>query len=197
MVASLETEDLVVQHSPGVTLHNSPLSFDTRHQQHRTPRARIPSGSTRLCCCFFGATVCSMSRQLTSMEVDGVGASAARRKRERRLGSFWKHEQFAIKMATAGAAHHSWQSRASVGVQTAPAPVVEYFAPAPAAPFAPAPGVHTEPAPVDEYVASAPMFEDVAPAPLPVPIVKVVQVPQVQVMEKIVEIPDVQMDQST
>ena len=66
-------------------------------------------------------------------------------------------------MATAGAAHHSWQSRASVSVQTAPAPVVEYFAPAPAAPFAPAPGVHAEPAPVDEYVASAPLFEGRGP----------------------------------
>ena len=43
------------------------------------------------------------------------GGSAVRR-RERRLRSFWRHEQLSIKMALASASHHSWQSRASVGV---------------------------------------------------------------------------------
>ena len=43
------------------------------------------------------------------------GGSAVRR-RERRLRGFWRHEQLSIKMALASATHHSWQSRASVGV---------------------------------------------------------------------------------
>ena len=71
---------------------------------------------------------------------------AAFRRRERRLRSFWKHEQYAIKMALACATHHSWLSRASACVQTAPALVAENAAPALAAVFSHALGVHAAPA---------------------------------------------------
>ena len=62
---------------------------------------------------------------------------AASRRRGRRLRSFWGHEQSSIKIALACAKHHSFQYRASVGVQTdeALSPVGEYVAPA-AAPYA-------------------------------------------------------------
>ena len=42
---------------------------------------------------------------------------SAVRHRERRLKSFWRHAQYSIKTALAGAAHHSWNSRPSVGAQ--------------------------------------------------------------------------------
>ena len=44
---------------------------------------------------------------MTSMEVDGDGASAARRRRERRLRSWWRHGCLSVRMALTTAAHHS------------------------------------------------------------------------------------------
>ena len=44
---------------------------------------------------------------MTSMEVDGDGASAARRRRERRLRSWWRQECQSVRMALTTAAHHS------------------------------------------------------------------------------------------
>ena len=44
---------------------------------------------------------------MTSLEVDGDGASAARRRRERRLRSWWRHECQSVRMALTTAAHHS------------------------------------------------------------------------------------------
>ena len=44
---------------------------------------------------------------MTSLEVDGDGASAARRRRERRLRSWWRHECQSVRMAMTTAAHHS------------------------------------------------------------------------------------------
>ena len=44
---------------------------------------------------------------MTSMEVDGDGASAARRRRERRLRSWWRHECQSVRMALTTAVHHS------------------------------------------------------------------------------------------
>ena len=112
-----------------------------------------------------------------------------------------RHEQLSLEMLAASVSHHSWQSRASVGVQTeaGTAPVNKYIAPA----STPDPAVYPMSTTVNEYVASAPVIEYVAPAPLatflepPVPIVHVVQVPQVQVIEKIVEIPVAQTAQDT
>ena len=40
------------------------------------------------------------------------GGSASRR-RERRLRSFWRHEQLSVKMMAASMSHHSFQYRAS------------------------------------------------------------------------------------
>ena len=68
-------------------------------------------------------------------------------------------------------------------VYAAPAPVVEYDAPASTMEYQ----AHAAPAPVDEYDAPA---ARVAPFLLvDVPVVHVVQVPQVQVVEKTIEIP--------
>ena len=64
-----------------------------------------------------------------------TSGGAASRRRERRSRSFWRHEQCSIKRAVACAKHHSWQYRASVGVDEAPSLVDEYVAPA-AAPYA-------------------------------------------------------------
>ena len=43
---------------------------------------------------------------------------SASRRRERRLRSFWRHEQLSLKMMAASMSHHNWQHRALVGVQT-------------------------------------------------------------------------------
>ena len=72
--------------------------------------------------------------------------------------------------------HHSWQSRAPVGVQTDFVPAATYAAPAsPAATPAPSSVLEyvvparavacDEPTPVIEYVSSAPVIEYIAPAP--------------------------------
>ena len=44
---------------------------------------------------------------MTSMEVDGAGTSSARRRRERRLRSWWRHERMSVAAALAEALHHS------------------------------------------------------------------------------------------
>ena len=49
----------------------------------------------------------------------GGGTGAARRRRERRLRAHWRHEQLSLCMLLAAVGHHSWQSKTSVGVQTA------------------------------------------------------------------------------
>ena len=41
------------------------------------------------------------------MGVDGGVASAGRRRRERRLRSWWRHEQHSVRMVLNAAAHHS------------------------------------------------------------------------------------------
>ena len=71
---------------------------------------------------------CDFSMAARVSPLSSGGAASGRR--ERRLRSFWKHEQCSIKMALACAKHHSWQYRASVGVQTdeVPAPVNEFIA---------------------------------------------------------------------
>ena len=87
---------------------------------------------------------------------------SARRRRERKLGSMWRHELVSIKMAVLCATHYSAHRCAHVdpGVQVRvlwihdfemseasdESPVIEYLAPARAATFA-------APAPVIEHVA--------------------------------------------
>ena len=107
-------------------------------------------------------------------DVARAGPTSARRRRERRFRSFFRHEQMAIKLAVVSAQHHSAQRCCSVATQTgdevpamtyaaaaslvaacaatAASPMVEYVDPAPVAP-----------APVFEYVAPAPAY--IAPAP--------------------------------
>ena len=99
--------------------------------------------------------------------------NSARRRRERKLRSMWRHEIASIKMAVLCATHHSAQRCAHVdqGVQVGvpwthdfemsetsdESPVAEYVAPAPAV-------VCDGPAPVIEYMSSTPVIEYVAPA---------------------------------
>ena len=77
-----------------------------------------------------------------------------------------------------------------------PAPVAEYVAPAPLVEH-----ITPDPAVVHEYVAPAPVIEYVAPAPAllepSVPVTHVMQVPYVQVIEKIVETPDILLGQGS
>ena len=103
--------------------------------------------------------------------------TSARRRRERRIRSFFRHEQVAIKMAVVTAQHHSAQRCCTIATQTVDSPsVIEYVAPAPAVTYAaPAPVVgyvssapsvtFAAPASVFEYVAPAPVFEYIAPEP--------------------------------
>ena len=44
---------------------------------------------------------------------------SAGRRRERRLRAWWRHEQLSLRMQLVLVRHHSWQSKTSVGVQTA------------------------------------------------------------------------------
>ena len=114
---------------------------------------------------------------------DVARATPTSASRERRLRSFFRHEQMAVQMAVVSAQHHSAQRCRSIATQTedslaatyaataggtAPAPVIEYVAPAPAVTFAaPAPVIEiVAPAPAVTYTASVLLFEYVAPAPV-------------------------------
>ena len=85
--------------------------------------------------------------------------------------------------------HHSCQSQASGGVETASAPVAEHVAPAPVAEYTtPALAVRPAPAPVIVNVAPPPVTDYETPA-MHAPVVQVVQVsqeqdPRLQVVEK-------------
>ena len=106
---------------------------------------------------------------------------AARRRRDRRLRAFLKHERLAVAMNMATIQHHSHMKSAVVDVcvqvgsplapvtvYAAPAPAVTYAAPAPVVGYvSPAPAVsYTAPAPVVGYVAPAPAVTHAAPAPV-------------------------------
>ena len=92
---------------------------------------------------------------------------SARRRRERRLRCFLRHEQMAVPVALARATHHAVQRHqctqtvtlaATDAATSAPLPVVEYIFSAPAV-------NHVAPAPVIDYVSSVPGIEYIAPAP--------------------------------
>ena len=97
--------------------------------------------------------------------------TSAGRRRERRIRSFFRHEQMAIKMAVVSAQHHSAQRCCSVAAQTDDeVPAATYAATAsPAATFAAtaaSPMVeYVDPAPFVTYAAPAPVIEYIAPAP--------------------------------
>ena len=93
----------------------------------------------------------------------------ARRRRGRRIRSFFRHEQKAVQMAVVSAQHHSAQRCCSIATQTddfvlaatyaatAASKMVECVDPAPVVTYA-------APAPVIEYVSSALVIEYIAPA---------------------------------
>ena len=115
----------------------------------------------------------ALAAGLTTERVSYVATlNSARRRRERKLRSMWRHETASIKMAVLCATYHSAQRCAHVdqGVQVGvpwthdfdESPVVpplltEYVVPARAV-------ACDEPAPVIEYMSSAPVIEYVAPA---------------------------------
>ena len=80
---------------------------------------------------------------------------SAVRRRERRVRSWWRHEQASVSMALVTAGNHSYRKAVGieVGVQagTILVSVTEYVAPAPAV-------VSDVPATVIEYMSSAPVI---------------------------------------
>ena len=80
---------------------------------------------------------------------------SARRRRDRRLRAWWRHEQFAIRCAVASATHHSAYRSRRLDAET------QTIAPAPDDPAVYP--VSTPPTPVDENVAPPP---DAAPGPV-------------------------------
>ena len=97
--------------------------------------------------------------------------TSARRRRERRIRSFFRHEQMAVQMAVVSAQHHSAQRCRSIANQTDDSlPAATYAATASAAATyaatAASPMVeYVDPAPVVTYAAPAPVIEYIAPAP--------------------------------
>ena len=125
---------------------------------------------------------------------DVGGSGAAHRRGDRRCHMHWSHEQLSLRMLLASVGHHSWQSVASVGVQIVPAPPTEYVALVPVPErTTPVLAVHAAPARTYECFAPAPVITDLASLlkpPVPdVSVAQVVQVPQLQIIEKFVEIP--------
>ena len=106
-------------------------------------------------------------------DVAGATPTSARRRRERRTRSFFRHEQMAVHMAVISALHHSAHRCCSVATQIDDEMLAATFAAtaSPAATYT-ATRAPDAPAPVFEYVALAPGMENVAPATsviLPVP----------------------------
>ena len=105
---------------------------------------------------------------MSNGERDFVVVGSARRRRERRLRCFLRHEEMAIRMALARATHHAVQRHqctqtvspppaATYAVTPAPSPVMEYVVPAPSVTYAaPAPVIEHMPAPVIGYIAPSP-----------------------------------------
>ena len=89
-------------------------------------------------------------------------AGSTRRRRERRLRAWWRHEQFAIRCAVACASHHSHMRVTSVATQTDD----EVFAASFAATASPAVTYAATRASIATHVAPAPVFEHVTPAPV-------------------------------
>ena len=97
--------------------------------------------------------------------------TSARRRRERRIRSFFRHEQMAVQMAVVSAQHHSAQRCRSIATQTddfVPAATCAAIA-SPAATYAAtaaSPMVeYMDPAPVVTCAAApAPMIEHITPA---------------------------------
>ena len=109
--------------------------------------------------------------------------TSARRRRERRIRSFFRHEQMAVQMAVVSAQHHSAQRCRSIASQTddfVPAATCAATA-SPAATYAATAASPTvgymDPAPVVTYAATAPVIEHIAPAPAMTYVVPSQQVP--------------------
>ena len=100
---------------------------------------------------------------------DFVVVGSVRRRRERRLCCFLRHEEMAVRMALARASHQAVQRHqcsptvspppaATYAATPAPSPVIEYVVPAHVV-------CHAAPAPVFEFVTPALVIEYIAPTP--------------------------------
>ena len=97
---------------------------------------------------------------MSNGERDYVATGSARRRRERRLRCFLRHEEMAARMALARATHHAVQ-RHPCTQTVAPAPADTYAAPAPMIEYV-APAI---PETVNTYVAPSPLIEYIASSP--------------------------------
>ena len=155
-------------------------SYRQRHVRYTTVRTTTTTTTTgvwvRVLRCVASFTF-SLADDMMNVERDPACVSASRRRRDRRLRSFWRHECMAVRLALAAAAHHSSLRVSSASTQTeyvaGPAPVTEYVAPAPAVfDAAPAPVTYHEafprvvgsPPPGEVFV--APVFNQVHQEPL-------------------------------
>ena len=122
------------------------------------------------CVFFFGASVRkTLAFAMSNGERDFVVVGSARRRRERRLRCFLRHEEMAVRMALARATHHAVQRHqctqtvspplaATYAATPAPSLVIEYVVPA-------LDVTHAAPAPVFKYMTPAHVIEYIAPTP--------------------------------
>ena len=91
------------QHTTHTTQHT------TQHTTHTTHTTRrLGSQVLRASVIFVDTLAGDLSMAARALPLVSSGGSAVRR-RERRLRSFWRHEQMAIQMALATVTHHSFQ----------------------------------------------------------------------------------------
>ena len=141
------------------------LHHDNRHYWRQPRHYRFGEPASVPFCC--GAFV---RRTLAVAMFNGERAPdvvrSARRRRERRLRCFLRHEEMAVRMALARATHHAVQRHqctqtvtpaATDAATPAPLPVIECMVSAPAV-------NNAAPALLIEYVSSAPRIEYIAPA---------------------------------
>ena len=150
-------------------------------------------------CALFAAAVCARPQRSPCPMVNATSSwwfGSARRRRERRLRCFLRHEEMAVRMALARASHHAVQRHPSTqtvspppaatnAATPAPSPVIEYVVPAPTV-------THAALAPVFEYVAPAPVIEYIAPAPAMTCAAPSQQIPPAYTMTTVT--PDVNFD---
>ena len=104
---STETCSLHEARTTNTTTTNTTTTTTTNTTNNTTNTTTNTTRLEQVVLPFFGVTVWSKSRLLTSMEVGGAVTSAAKRRRERRLRSWWRHEAQSVKAAVATVLHHS------------------------------------------------------------------------------------------
>ena len=93
-------------HNNHTTTHNKTTTQQQQHNNNTT----TTTTTTRLnqVAFFFFVRPVSVESPVVDMPVHGEHAGAPRVRRERRMRSFWRHEQMAIQMVLASVQHHSY-----------------------------------------------------------------------------------------